>query len=143
MFSSGAGSWAAARRVADECGTSDLFLVFADVKGNNPSPHAGEDEDNYRFLKEASADTGGTLVWLNEGRDIWQASRTSDISVIPAWPTRSLTARTSLCFRMREPHAPWAPPQSPGTRRVRLAVPRCGQHGHRGGDHQAVPGEGD
>ena len=73
MFSSGAGSWAAARRVADEYGTSDLFLVFADVKGNNPSPHAGEDEDNYRFLKEASADIGGTLVWLNEGRDIWQA----------------------------------------------------------------------
>lgn len=72
MFSSGAGSWAAARRVADKHGTDDLFLVFADVKGSNPSPHAGEDEDNYRFLKEAAADIGGTLVWLNEGRDIWQ-----------------------------------------------------------------------
>jgi hypothetical protein len=72
MFSSGAGSWAASRRVADKHGTKDLFLVFADVKGGNPSPHAGEDEDNYRFLKEASTDIGGTLVWLNEGRDIWQ-----------------------------------------------------------------------
>jgi len=72
MFSSGSGSWAAARRVADKDGTDDLFLVFADVKGNNPSPHAGEDEDNYRFLHEAAADIGGKLIWLNEGRDIWQ-----------------------------------------------------------------------
>jgi hypothetical protein len=72
MFSSGAGSWAAARRVADKYGTDDLFLVFSDVKGSNPSPHAGEDEDNYRFLREASADIGGTLVHLIEGRDIWQ-----------------------------------------------------------------------
>jgi hypothetical protein len=72
MFSSGAGSWAAARRVADTHGTDRLRLVFADVKGDNPSPHAGEDEDNYRFLKDAAADIGGELVWLNEGRDIWQ-----------------------------------------------------------------------
>ncbi len=72
MFSSGAGSWAAARRVADKHGTDDVFLVFADVKGSNPSPHAGEDEDNYRFLHEAAADIGGKLIWLNEGRDIWQ-----------------------------------------------------------------------
>ncbi len=72
MFSSGAGSWAAARRVADKHGTDDLFLVFADVKGSNPSPHAGEDEDNYRFLHEAATDIGGKLIWLNEGRDIWQ-----------------------------------------------------------------------
>lgn len=72
MFSSGAGSWAAARRVADKHGTDNLFLLFTDVKGNNDSPHAGEDEDNYRFLKEAAADIGGELVWLKEGRDIWQ-----------------------------------------------------------------------
>jgi len=71
-FSSGLGSWAAAKRVAERHGTDDLWLIFADVKGTNPSPHAGEDEDNYRFLKEAAADVGGTLVWLNEGRDIWQ-----------------------------------------------------------------------
>lgn len=72
MFSSGAGSWAAARRVADQHGTADLYLLFLDVKGANNSPHAGEDEDNYRFLKEAASDVGGTLVWLTEGRDIWQ-----------------------------------------------------------------------
>lgn len=76
MFSSGAGSWAAARRVADRYGTDNLYLLFSDVKGDNDdNPHAGEDEDNYRFLKEAAADVGGTLVWLNEGRDIWQVFR--------------------------------------------------------------------
>jgi hypothetical protein len=64
MFSSGAGSWAAARRVAEKHGTDNLFLVFSDVKG--------EDEDNYRFLKEAAADIGGELIWLTEGRTIWQ-----------------------------------------------------------------------
>jgi hypothetical protein len=64
MFSSGAGSWAAARRVADEHGTDGLFLVFSDV--------SMEDEDNYRFLREAATDIGGELVWLRDGRDIWQ-----------------------------------------------------------------------
>lgn len=64
MFSSGASSWAAARRIADLHGTGSLFLVFSDVKG--------EDEDNYRFLREAAKDIGGQLVWLTEGRDIWQ-----------------------------------------------------------------------
>jgi hypothetical protein len=89
MFSSGAGSWAAARRIADEHGTDDLTLLFADV--------LGEDEDNYRFLVEAAADIFDVklpkswrrldgkpkvqrewaaewipgLVWLSEGRTIW------------------------------------------------------------------------
>lgn len=64
MFSSGAGSWAAARRVADTHGTDGLVLLFADV--------AMEDEDNYRFLHEAAADIGGELVVVKDGRDIWQ-----------------------------------------------------------------------
>lgn len=67
MFSSGAGSWAAARRVADEHGTDRLTLLFTDV--------LGEDADNYRFLTEAAADIGGTLVRLVEGRTIWQVFR--------------------------------------------------------------------
>lgn len=67
MFSSGAGSWAAARRVADEHGTDNLTLLFADV--------LGEDEDNYRFLHEAAADVGGELVVVTEGRTIWDVFR--------------------------------------------------------------------
>lgn len=67
MFSSGAGSWAAARRVADEYGTEGLVLLFADT--------LIEDEDNYRFLDEAAADIGGQLVKVSEGRDPWQVFR--------------------------------------------------------------------
>ena len=72
MFSGGLGSWVTARRVAERHGTDNLFLVFADVGGQHTSPHAGEDEDTYRFINEAAANVGGTLVTLNEGRDVWQ-----------------------------------------------------------------------
>jgi hypothetical protein len=72
MFSGGIGSWAAAKLVAEKHGTDNLFLVFADVKGNSNDPHVGEDEDTYRFIEEAAANVGGTYIYLNEGRDIWQ-----------------------------------------------------------------------
>lgn len=71
MFSSGAGSWAAARRVADQHGTDGLVLLFTDVAGPTGSPHDGEDPDNYRFLREAAADVGGELVWLRQGDGVW------------------------------------------------------------------------
>jgi hypothetical protein len=72
MFSGGIGSWATAKRVAQAHGTSDLVLLFADVKGDNPSPHVGEDPDVYRFLHDAAANVGGELVIVKDGRDIWQ-----------------------------------------------------------------------
>lgn len=72
MFSSGVGSWAAARRVVDRHGPAELVLLFSDVKGDSTDPHVGEDEDNYRFLYEAHADVGGELVITKDGRDIWQ-----------------------------------------------------------------------
>lgn len=72
MFSGGIGSWAAAKRVAGVHGTDDLHLVFTDVKGSNQSPHVGEDEDTYRFIRDAADNVGGQLVVLNDGRDIWQ-----------------------------------------------------------------------
>lgn len=64
MFSGGAGSWYTARRVAEKHGTDDLILLFADTQM--------EDEDLYRFLDEAAADTGGELVKVSEGRNPWQ-----------------------------------------------------------------------
>lgn len=67
MFSGGVGSWAAAKRVAAEHGTRDLTLLFTDTKT--------EDEDLYRFIREAAADVGGTLVELADGRDIWGVFR--------------------------------------------------------------------
>lgn len=66
-FSGGVGSWAAARRVADRYGTEGLTLLFADT--------LGEDEDLYRFLPEAAADVGGTLVRVADGRTIWEVFR--------------------------------------------------------------------
>lgn len=73
MTSSGKASWYVGKLVKAAMKEEDkLTLLFADVKGSNPSPHAGEDEDNYRFLREGSANIGGELVILNEGRDIWE-----------------------------------------------------------------------
>lgn len=63
MFSGGVGSWAAAKRVQQVDG-DELILLFADT--------LMEDEDLYRFLKDAAADVGGTLIKLKEGRDPWQ-----------------------------------------------------------------------
>lgn len=71
MFSGGLGSWMTARRVADQHGTDNLTLLFADV-GSDRSPHVGEDEDTYRFITEAAANVGGELVTVKDGRDIWQ-----------------------------------------------------------------------
>lgn len=64
MFSGGAGSWGAAKRVAEEHGTGDLTLLFADT--------LIEDGDLYRYLPEAAANVGGELVRIEEGRDPWQ-----------------------------------------------------------------------
>lgn len=67
LFSSGRGSWAAARLVADRHGTDGLVLLFSDVRG--------EDADNYRFLQDAAADVGGQLVVVQDGRTIWDVFR--------------------------------------------------------------------
>lgn len=64
MYSGGAGSWAAAKRVAEQHGTDNLILYFTDTKT--------EDEDLYRFLHEGAANIGGELVIDADGRDIWQ-----------------------------------------------------------------------
>lgn len=72
MFSGGIGSWATAKRVAQEHGTDDLILLFADVKGNNTNPHIGEDEDTYRFIQDAAENIQAELVIVADGRDIWQ-----------------------------------------------------------------------
>ena len=67
MFSGGVGSWAAAKRVADQHGTEGLTLLFADTKT--------EDADTYRFMREAAANVGGELVEIADGRTIWEVFR--------------------------------------------------------------------
>jgi hypothetical protein len=75
MFSGGIGSWAAARRVIDEQGPENVICLFSDVKGNNPDPHVGEDEDTYRFIDDSIAQLGCEYVRVADGRDIWQVFR--------------------------------------------------------------------
>jgi hypothetical protein len=72
MFSGGIGSYAAARRHADQHGTEGMTLLFTDVSGSNPSEHVGEDPDTLRFVHDAAADIGAPLVILNDPRDIYQ-----------------------------------------------------------------------
>jgi 3'-phosphoadenosine 5'-phosphosulfate sulfotransferase (PAPS reductase)/FAD synthetase len=67
MFSGGVGSWAAAKRVAERHGTEHLTLLFTDT--------LIEDADLYRFLDEAAANVGGTLVKLADGRTPWEVFR--------------------------------------------------------------------
>lgn len=117
MFSSGAGSWMAARRIADQHGTSDLHLVFTDVGGYRPEEHEGEDADNYRFLRDAAADVFGIpparehtfaqlehvyshFHWLREGRTVWDVF----------FSTRMIgNTRISNCSRIlkQEPARQW------------------------------------
>lgn len=64
QFSFGEMSWYTARLVAERHGTSDLILLFADTKS--------EDEDTYRWGRQAAANVGGTLVEIADGRDVWE-----------------------------------------------------------------------
>lgn len=67
MFSGGAGSWAAAKRVAAKHGTDNLTLLFTDT--------LIEDVDLYRFLPEAASNIGVELVTIADGRTPWELFR--------------------------------------------------------------------
>lgn len=69
MFSGGIGSWAAAKRVVTEHGADSVVLLFCDTRT--------EDEDVYRFLREAAANVGAPLVTIADGRDVWEVFRDS------------------------------------------------------------------
>jgi hypothetical protein len=68
MFSGGVGSWAAAKRLAQQPEIDKITLLFADTMM--------EDEDLYRFLPEAVAsiekDATVEYVRIADGRDPWQ-----------------------------------------------------------------------
>ena len=63
MFSSGIGSWAAAKAVVATYGTENTTLLFMDTQI--------EDDDNYRFLHEAAANTGASLQIIADGRNVF------------------------------------------------------------------------
>lgn len=82
MFSGGVGSWAAAKRVAERHGTGDLTLLFCDTRM--------EDEDLYRFIREAAENVGAPLVTISDGRTPWEVFRAE----------RVLTPRFDPCSKM-------------------------------------------
>jgi 3'-phosphoadenosine 5'-phosphosulfate sulfotransferase (PAPS reductase)/FAD synthetase len=63
-YSGGAGSWCAAKRVADQYGTDNLVLLFADT--------LIEDADLYRFLHESAANIGVPITRIADGRTPWE-----------------------------------------------------------------------
>lgn len=117
MFSSGAGSAVAAKRVAKRYGTDDLVLLFADVNG--------EHGDNYRFLSEAAEWVGGELVVIdNGGRTIWQVF--AEVKFLG-------NSRVDPCSRVlkREPMRRWLEDnRDPGETVVYLGFDWTEQHRH-------------
>ena len=75
MFSGGIGSWATAKRVIARHGAQNVVLLFSDVKGNTDNLHIGEDEDTYRFIKDAEINLGAPVVTVMDGRNIWEVFR--------------------------------------------------------------------
>lgn len=115
MFSSGAGSAVAGKRVAHVHGTDDLILLFADVNMEHP--------DNYRFLRESAEWVGGQLIILdNDGKTIWDAFREG----------RFLgNSRVDLCSRTlkREPMRKWLDDNcDPATTTVHLGFDISEEH---------------
>lgn len=66
MWSGGITSWAVARQVADLHSTESMTLLFADT--------LIEDEDLYRWNRDASADIGVDLTVVTDGRTPAQAN---------------------------------------------------------------------
>lgn len=83
MFSSGVASFLAAARVAATHGTDQLALVFTDVKGDNPSEHAGEDLDNYRFLAQTAAIVYGDTSYQLPGGQLTRNSLRASVAHLP------------------------------------------------------------
>lgn len=67
QFSGGLGSWATGKRVVERHGSEGVYLLFADVKM--------EDPDLYRFVLEGAANIGAQLVIISEGRNPWELFR--------------------------------------------------------------------
>lgn len=94
--SSGIASAEALERTIATYGKDNTIGVFADVKGNNDSPHAGEDEDNYRFLADIERYFDFSIVRIVEGRHIWQAMFDARAITLPVGPARVAKCSSDL-----------------------------------------------
>jgi hypothetical protein len=86
MTSGGTGSWATARRVADQHGTDNMVLLFADVLAEHP--------DLYRFLAEAASDIGIPVTRVCDGRTPEQ------VDVDRRWLSNSSIAQCSYWLKI-------------------------------------------
>jgi hypothetical protein len=64
FYSGGLGSYECARRVIQADSPENTQLLFTDT--------LTEDEDLYRFITESASHLGAELIWLKEGRDVWE-----------------------------------------------------------------------
>lgn len=103
FFSSGAGSWATAKIVAEKHGTEGLVLLFADT--------GIEDEDNYRYLHDAAKNVGGELVIVREGRTPWEVFKDK------RWIGNSRLAQCSHLLK-QEPCKAWVEEHDPAHKAV-------------------------
>ena len=102
--SSGLASAEALERTIARVGIDHTIGVFADVKGNSTSEHAGEDADNYRFLADIERWFGIEIVRIVEGRDTWQAMFDARVITLPIGKTK--VARCSIDLK-RAPIDRW------------------------------------
>jgi hypothetical protein len=106
MMSGGIGSWATAKRVADQHGTDELTLLFADVKGDSTDPHVGEDPDTYRFLDDAAGNIGVPITRVADGRTIWQVFKDRRFLGNTRQANCSTTLKQIPCRAWLESHYP-------------------------------------
>lgn len=97
--SGGLSSAEALERTIMSCGKENVIGVFADVKGegNEENPHAGEDEDTYRYIADVEEYFGMSFIRLVEGRDIWQVMFDERSITIPVGKTR--VAKCSIVLK--------------------------------------------
>lgn len=96
MFSGGACSWAAAKRVVERHGSDGVVLLFADTKM--------EDEDLYRFLDEAAINVGAPLVVIADGRNPWEVFRDEKMMGNSRVDLCSRILKRELLFKWQKEH---------------------------------------
>ena len=97
-FSGGAMSWAAASRTIAAHGVENVTLMFADT--------TNEEADLYRFLQDAAQAFGARMVWLKDGRDVWDVMHDRRMIGNSRIAPCSVELKQKPCRRWVEQNAP-------------------------------------
>jgi len=103
-YSTGLASTEALERTIERHGKVNTVAVFADVKGHSTNEHAGEDADNYRFMRDVERYLSIEIVRVVEGRDIWEVMFDERAITLPVGKAR--VAKCSIKLK-REPIDRW------------------------------------